>query len=770
METTRNVNASAERTQRFRLVGMDCASCATTLQKGVAQLDGVVVCAVSYANETMRVTGDAAPEDVVARVRALGYDVATDLAAGDDPDATQLLPPASRRRQSLVEFMMSRLETRLALVGLVLILPGLLFSELLRPLGLEHPLLDVSSVLAMVVAGGPIARSAWRALRVSRDVNIDVLMTVASLGAVGIGAYTEAGLVMVLFAIGEALESFTAQRARESIRSLMEVAPLEATRLRPCQDCREHLGVDGYAGGPCPHCPPTEEVVPVADLKPGDAIVVKPGRRIPMDGRVISGRSAVNQAPITGESLPVERAVGDDVFAGTINGAGALTVAVTRLAADNTISRIIQMVEEAQERRAPAQRFVDRFARIYTPAVIALAALVAVLPPLLFGEPWVSAEAPTDGWLYRALALLVVACPCALVISTPVSLISALGNAARHGVLVKGGAYLEALARIRAVALDKTGTLTAGVPDVRAVRAVACQGEEPDRCEPCLDLLALAAAVERRSEHPLARAVVEASAAQGLSSRYTADDVAALVGTGVKGTVAGEQVLVGSHAHFDGRIPHPPAHHEEMKAAAAKGLTPLLVGRDDRYLGYIAVADPLRDTSREAIAALRRAGIERVIMLTGDDAGTARRIADEAGITDVRAGLMPGDKVKALEALQAEVGSVAMVGDGINDAPALATADVGIAMGAAGSSQAMETADIALLSDDLNGLPFAVRLSRATMANIRFNIALSLGLKGAFLLLVLAGAGTLWMAVFADMGASLLVTLNGMRLRSQPRP
>ena len=745
--------------QQFQIRGMDCANCAATLEKGVAQLAGVSQCRVNFATEMMRVGGTVAPESVVARVRELGYDVA----ATDTPRDAAATPTPR-----FLAFLWQQRDTRLALLGAILILPGLLFNELLPFLGWEHPLLNVTSIAAMMVAGYPIAMSAWRALCINREININVLMTIASLGAVAIGAYTEGGLVMVLFAIGEALEGYTAQRARNAIRALMAVAPQEAVRRHVCVDCAEHLGQDGYTGGPCPFCPPSEQRVSVAALAVGDEIIVKPGERIPMDGVIISGASSVNQAPITGESMPVTKRLGDEVYAGAINLEGALILRVTHLAADNTISRVIQMVEEAQEKRAPAQRLVDRFARVYTPAVVALAVLVAAIPPLVWGQPFLNPDATTHGWLYRALALLVVACPCALVISTPVSLISAISNAARHGVLVKGGAFLEALAGVRVMAFDKTGTLTAGKPMVVMVRAVECRHSGNENCEPCDDLLALASAVEQRSEHPMAYALVQASAARGVQHRYAADDVTALVGRGVWGQVNGQRVTVGSHGYFDEELPHPQIDCLAAEEAAGNGQTPLLVSMGEDYLGYITVADTVRDSSRAAIQELKQAGIHHLIMLTGDNEATARQVGAEVGVTEVRAELLPAGKLQAIEALRQQYGPVAMVGDGINDAPALARADVGIAMGAAGTAQAMETADVALLSDDLSRLPFAVRLSRAAMRTIRVNVAISLGLKLAFMLLVLQGAGTMWMAVLADVGASLLVTLNGMRLLRRP--
>ncbi|NTU84849.1 MAG: heavy metal translocating P-type ATPase [Chloroflexales bacterium] len=723
--------------------GMDCAGCARTVETGVARLDGVELCELSFATERLRVRGAVERETVVQRVRELGYEVA-------EPDSAPAAPsPAAAPAPGFLGFMWARAETRLALIGALLVMPGLILHELL---GLDAPWAAGLAVLAMAITAWPIARSAWRSLVISRELTINALMTIAAVGAVVIGAYVEAGMVMVLFALGEALEGYTADRARQSIRSLMEVVPQTALRLHP-----------SCCSSGC------EERVPVGELRVGDIIVVRPGERIPMDGTVHAGESAVNQAPITGESSLVEKEPGAEIFAGSINGEGSLEVEITRLAADTTISRMIRLVEEAQERRAPVQRIVDRFSRWYTPAVVALAAMVAVLPPL-FGQPFWNPSPEEFGWLYRGLALLVVACPCALVISTPASLVSALSAAARTGVLFKGGASLEALSKVRAVAFDKTGTLTAGRPAVVAVRAAACAGfgyEQIGHCDSCDEVLALANAVERRSEHPLAHAIVSASAGRGLDARYpTAEGVTALTGRGVAGVVAGREVLIGSHRHFDAAIPHDQRHCAAAAQDAASGYTPVFVSAGGAYLGTITVADTVRATSREAVSRLKALGLRAVVMLTGDQQATAERIAAEVGVTEVRAELLPAQKVAAVEALERQYGPVAMVGDGINDTPALAAATVGIAIGAAhgGASQAMETADVTLMSDDLRRLPFAFGLSRAAMGTVAVNIALSIGIKLVFLALVLAGTGTMWMAVLADVGTSLLVTLNGMRL------
>ena len=748
---------------KLRITGMDCADCAKTVQSGVGGLPGVQQCTLNFGAALLHVEGDVAQDDVVARIRQLGYDVQEETAQ------TEANPTTNNAVVGFIRFLLQRRATTAALIGAMLILPGLLFNELLPMLNLSSPLLDATSLLALVVAGAPVAQSAWRTLRLSRQINMNLLMVIAAVGAVIIGAVTEAGLVMVLFAVGEALEGYTMERARHSIQALMEVAPAEATVLRPCMDCRAHVGQDGYTGGPCPFCGVEEVAVPVAQLQIGDTMLVKPGERIAMDGRVIKGASLVNQAPITGESTPVAKSKDAEIFAGSINGEGVLEIEVTRLAADNMISRIIALVEEAQARKAPVERFVDRFAQWYTPLVVAIAVLIAAVPPLLWHQPFWGDQ----GWLYRALTLLVVACPCALVISTPVTIISAISNAARNGVLIKGGAYLELLAKVRAIAFDKTGTLTEGRPSVVKVKAVDCQQIDLTQsfgdaacpgCAPCDDLLRAATMLERRSEHPLARAVVNAASQRGFAFDLApAQNVVALVGQGVSGDVGGHHMVLGSHAYFDAKVPHAAPVCQEIGAMADRGCTSMLLSEDGRYRGYIAVADAIRQESQPVLAELHALGVETSVLLTGDNRAAATAIAQQAGIRDVRAELLPAQKVDAVKELLDQYDVTAMVGDGINDAPALAAASVGIAMGA-GSAQALETADVALMGNELRKLPYALRLARAAMRTIRANIAFAIGIKLLFLGLVLFGLGNMWLAVLADVGASLLVTLNGTRL------
>ncbi len=739
----------------LQISGMDCAGCARTVEQGVANLDGVDMSKVIFTSEKLQVSGDVQRDTIVKRVRELGYDVV------ETPEGGESEAGADQRERNILTYMWGRRDTRLALLAGLLIIPGIIVTEFG---GMDFWWANLAAVAAMALAGFPVARSGWNNLRINHNLNINALMTIAATGGLIIGTYTEAAMIMVLFVLGEALEGYTAGNACQAITSLMDVAPNTAT-------CRIPAGHrNGAVGDQSRHeSSSEEETVNVDDLAIGDIVIVKPGERAPMDGRVVAGVSAVNQAPITGESVPVDKSVEDEVFAGSVNGIGVLEIEVTHLAKDNTISRIVQLVQEAQESQAPTQRYVDRFAAYYTPAVVVLAALVAILPPLIFGAPFLNPEDGTFGWLYRGLALLVVACPCALVISTPVSIISGISNAARNGILIKGGIFLEKLNEIKVIAFDKTGTLTQGRPAVVGVRADGCEtsARSDADCPVCDDLIALAGAIEQRSEHPFGQAVVAEADRRQVLTRYPAGStVSAMIGNGIVGMVDSREIMIGSHAYFDGNVPHTPQQCSLANAEAQEGLTPVMVSVEGSYRGTITVADTVRESSRDAVQDLYRAGIVAVAMLTGDSPATANAIAGQIGVTDVRAGLAPGDKSTAVNELRETYGPIAMVGDGINDAPALASADVGIAIGAAygGTAQAMETADIALMSDDLSRLPYALLLGNATMRTIRTNIAFSIGIKIIFMILVVLGMSTMWMAVAADVGVSLLVTFYGLRL------
>lgn len=739
---------------------MDCANCALTLERSIAGLDGVEEAQVNFSTALLRVSGAVALAQIAGRVEALGYTIA------DDEEVPETIPHAGQSGgvRGFIRYLLANRTTAVALIGAAFLLLSLPLTFILEG-PQTWPVRGLHIVVA-ALAGLPIALKGARALLVARQITIDLLMIVAALGALLIGETGEAATVILLFAIGEALEGYTAERSRDAVRCLLTLRPEQATVLRPCEDCEEHLGYDGYAGGLCPICGRHEVIVPVEEIQIGDDVLVRPGERIPVDGCVVGGASSVNQATVTGESMPIAKTEGDDVFAGTINGEGALEIAVTRLATDSTISRIVRLVEKAQSRRAPIERFIDRFAQWYTPSIVFLALAVAIIPPLVFGAPFLDTPDGARGWLYRALGLLLVGCPCALVISTPVTVVSALAGLARRGVLVKGGAFLDTLARIETFAFDKTGTLTQGHPVVMDVVTMTCH-HNGSRCEECDEMLALAAAVERRSEHPLARAILAEANARDLSHRYDpAETVTALAGRGIQGAVDGVTVTIGSHTFLHENGVMDESLHDRICTAEDAGQTIVVITRDDALLGFVGVADVPRDSSREALGVLK--GVEqnvRTVMLTGDHPIVAKTIARQIGHIDaIRADLLPEDKVSAIDALKAQYGVVAMIGDGINDAPALAAATVGIAMGGAGSAQAMETADVVLMQDDLARLPDAVRTSRHARRVIRQNIVFSLAIKALFLMLIIPGQATLWMAVAADMGASLLVTLNGMRL------
>jgi Zn2+/Cd2+-exporting ATPase len=573
----------------------------------------------------------------------------------------------------------------------------------------------------------PKATHSVRALR--PDMNL--LMTLAVAGAMLIDEWLEAATVAFLFAVSIALEAWSVGRARRAVEALLDLAPATA---RVVEDGR----VSEVAA----------DTVPV-----GARVSVRPGERVPLDGVVASGASHVNQAPITGESVPVWKDPGAPVYAGSVNGDGALELTTTKPASDSTLAHIIALVGQAQQKRGPAEQWVERFARVYTPAVLALAVLVAVLPPLLTSQSWLD-------WGYRALVLLVIGCPCALVISTPVTIVAGVAAAARHGVLIKGGAYLEAAGRAKAIALDKTGTLTEGRPRVTAVLPL------DDHTEAML--LARAAALEAESTHPIARAILDRAAADHVDVRR-AEDAQAVPGKGVTGVLDGKRYWLGSHRYLEERAQETPVLHAQLEALSSAGQTVVVVGTDAHVCGLIAIADALRRDARRAVESLHAQGVDRVVMLTGDNAPTARAIARDVGIDDVHAELLPADKVRVIDELVARYGTVGMVGDGINDTPAMARASFAVAMGAAGSDAAIETADIALMSDELSKLAWLIGHSRRALGIIRANIALSLAVKAIFAALTFAGHASLWAAIMADMGVSLLVIGNALRLTRSGR-
>ena len=690
----------------FKVEGMDCHEEVAILEHRLTRLAGL----------------EAFDADVIGQRLRIKYDAAK-LSAGSIAEAVAQTGMRAWLEHEEPAPVAASVVTRQRL----LVLSGVSFAAGLAWLYLGGPgsLVWIPFALSIALAGVFTARRALVSLR-SGVLDINVLMLVAVVGAIALGEWSEAASVVFLFALAQLLESRAMDRARGAIRALMDLAPVEAIVRRGPRDMR----------------------IPVDDVIVGDTIVVRPGEKVPLDGRVIGGESYVNQAPVTGESLPVEKSAGHEVFAGTINGRGALDVLVTRLRRDSTLARIIHLVERAQAQRAPSQAFVDRFARIYTPVVLVLAIVIALAPPLLAGGAW-------STWFYRSLVLLVISCPCALVISTPVSIVSALAAGARKGVLIKGGVHLEKMATIRCVAFDKTGTLTRGRLHVVDVLPVA--GIE------ALEVLRVAAALEMRSEHPIGQAIVAHAASMGLRPAAV-EGFQALPGRGAEGRLGPHAVLVGSHRLFEERGLCITEMETALDGLAARGASAVMVAAGGMAVGVIGVADEPREMVRDSIGLLRKLGIEHVVLLTGDQDAAARALAESLDLDAYRAGLLPEDKVTAVQELRARYGALAMVGDGVNDAPALAAADVGIAMGVAGTDAALETADVALMADELSKIPYALRLSRATARNIHANIAFSIILKAAFLVLAVTGTATLWMAVAADMGASLIVIANALRL------
>jgi Cd2+/Zn2+-exporting ATPase len=592
------------------------------------------------------------------------------------------------------------------------------------------------AVAAMLAGGWFLLPKAWKAVRQFRP-DINLLVVIAAIGASVIGEWVEASAVVFLFGVAEWLEGWADRRARRATEALLELAPKVAVVKR-----------DGRF-----------VEVPVDQVALGETVATKSGMSIPLDGEVISGESSVNQAPITGESVPVDKKPGDTVFAGTINGEGSLEIEVTKTTGDTTLARIIRLVAEAQDQKAPTQRFVDVFAGYYTPTVTVVALLVFLVPPLLMGGEW-------NTWLYRACVLLIIACPCALVISTPVSIVAGLTALARRGVLVKGGAHLETIGRLRGLAVDKTGTITAGKPQVLAVDLVNAANEAA--------VLGIAAAIDDHSAHPLANAVVGYAKAKGISFSR-ASNYQARSGRGAEGVIDGHAYFVGNHrfAHELGVCSED--IEARLGAIEANGQSVVVVGHrphdgcKGEVLGIIAIGDTLRPNAKAAVAALHAAGVEQVIMLSGDNQRTADFIAKQVGIDEARGDLLPDDKVAAVKALREKYGVVGMVGDGVNDAPAMATANIGIAMGAAGTDAAIETADIALMQDELGKIAETIRMGRRTLGIIHFNIAFALSLKALFLVLTLIGYASLWFAILADTGATLLVIANALRLLATPK-
>ena len=711
----------------FVIKNMDCPTEEALIRKRLGALTGIEELAFNLIERRLTVTHALADDQsILGTLREVGMEVVSAPQAQSETctrcaaEPEVAAPVVSRRIWALMAVSGSA-----AITAEVLVWTGAAETS---------PAIIALALLSIATGGLGTLRKGWIALK-TFTLNINFLMSVAVIGAVAIGKWPEAAVVIFLFALAELIETLSLERAKNAVRGLMAMTPETATVRLDNGEWRELVA---------------------AEVQVGQTIRVKPGERIALDGVVTAGGSAVNQAPITGESIPVEKAPGDTVFAGTVNERGAFEFRVTANKGNTTLARIIRSVQEAQGQRAPTQRFVDRFAHYYTPAVVAFAVLVAALPPLFFGAAF-------GPWFYKALVMLVIACPCALVISTPVTVVSGLAAAARRGILVKGGVHLENGRLLKAVAVDKTGTLTNGKPVVTDVIPLA------DR--PADALLQLAASVDAHSEHPVAAAIVSAwqARADGSEAARTLLPVTSfesLTGRGVKAVVENRRYYVGNHRLIEELSICGPRVEQALKQLEQEGKTAVVLTTESEPLCVFGVADTLRDHSVEAIGDLHALGVASM-MLTGDNQTTASAIAAKAGIDNARGGLLPEDKLAAIDDLLRRYGQVGMVGDGINDAPALAKASIGFAMGAAGTDTAIETADVALMDDDLRKLPQFIRLSRDTSRVLRQNISLAIGIKAVFFVLALAGQATLWMAVFADMGASLIVVFNGLRLLRQ---
>lgn len=696
--------AIAERTE-YRLENLTCASCAMKFEGNVKNLPTVENAQVNFGASKLSLTGNVTIED---------------LEAAGAFDGIKVFPAAERRVIEVIPFH-KRKENIVTVLSLLFLIPGTILSFSHSE---TYPAAILLFAISIAIGGASIFKTGIKNL-LRFEFDMKTLMTIAIIGAAIIGEWREGAVIVFLFAVSEALEAYSMNKARQSIRLLMDIAPPTATVRR---------------GG---------ELMELAteDIVKGDVLIVKPGQKLAMDGTVLSGTSTINQAAITGESVPVLKTVGDEVFAGTLNEEGALEVTVTKLVGDTTLAKIIHLVEEAQAEKAPSQKFVDRFAKYYTPVIMVLAILVATVPPLL-GADW-------NTWIYQGLAVLVVGCPCALVVSTPVAIVTAIGNAARQGVLIKGGIHLEETGHIRAIAFDKTGTLTKGYPEVTDFIPVGV-GDEAK-------LLQSIAAVESLSQHPLAKAITTYAYQNG-AKRVEATNFQSVTGKGVYAEVEGAPTYIGS-IDWATELSSLPAHAVQQATALQQaGKSVMAIVIDATYLGLIAVADSVREESRNVLQKLKKIGMEHTVMLSGDHPETAQAIATDLEMTDVRGGLMPEDKLTAIKELRDTYGRVAMVGDGVNDAPALAASTIGIAMGGVGTDAALETADIALMADDLEKLPYTIKLSRKTLRIIKENIMFALGLKIVALLLIIPGWLTLWIAIFADMGATLLVVLNSLRL------
>ncbi|HWP81439.1 MAG TPA: heavy metal translocating P-type ATPase [Bacteroidota bacterium] len=691
----------------LHLSDLCCATEEQLIRQKLERKRGVHGLEFDVINRRLRVKHETALSDILQSLNEIGF---------------KAEPVASDKPSGLHHRPVSMLLVSTVASGSLLLMGGI-FSWL----GSPEILSTGAFILSIVVGGWNIALKALKAVR-NRSLDMNFLMALAAIGAIAIGEYAEGAAVIFLFALSLLLESMSVDRSQRAIQSLMKLSPLTARIRRNA----------------------VETEVSVEEVAIGETVIIRPGERIPLDGTVQHGSSTIDESSLTGESIPVPKQPGSHVFAGTFNQRGALEVVTTHRSTDSTLARIVHLIEEAQRKKAPSQSFIESFARYYTPAVFLLAIGIALAPPLLYAQPF-------GDWFYRALVLLVIACPCALVISTPVTIVSALTNAARRGILVKGGKYLELLARVRSVALDKTGTLTQGKPRVTDI--VPLNSLSPR------ELLRIAAALELKSEHHLAGAFLEKIQEEGVTvDDIPIDQFTSMTGRGVRGIIGSASYLAGNHQLIEEMGLCSPDLETIFSRLEAEGKTVVALARDTEVLGVMGIVDPLRSESQKAIQELHALGVENITMLTGDNRGTAEALAKQVNLHETKAELLPDQKLAVISDLQRRYGVVAMVGDGINDAPALASADIGIAMGGVGSDTALETADVVLMNDDLSKLPYSITLGKRALRIIKQNIVVALLTKAVFLMLGVFGMTSLWLAILADDGATLVVILNSLRL------
>lgn len=707
----------------LKIYGMDCAEEVSVLKKEFSSVAGIQSLDFDVLNGKMTVSFDEGQTNSGELIKAVGRTGMRAEFYGNKKSAEETLP----FWQSWGKTILTSLSGVCLGSGFVIIviLNGFLSAISEDKAGIP-PIAKAFFLLSTLLGTWFVLPKAWLSLKRFRP-DMNLLMTIAVLGAIVIGELFEAATVSFLFALSLALESWSVSRARNAIAALMELTPLTARVI-------DSQGL--------------ETEIDASEVQIGTKILVRPGEKIPLDGKIVAGTTSVNQAPITGESLPVNKNIGDEVFAGSINEEGAIDIETTKISSESTLSKIIKLVEDAQSKRSASEQWVEKFARYYTPLIMILALIVAVIPPLVFGASW-------GKWFYEALVLLVIACPCALVISTPVSIVSALVAAAKNGVLVKGGSFLEIAAHLRVIAMDKTGTLTQGKPEVDVLVPLSGHTE--------VELLTIAAAIEKRSEHPLAQAIVKYANARNINPSAV-ENYSAVKGKGATALLNGQPVWVGSHRYLEEMGKETPEMHSKLEELSSGGRSVVVIGEKDHVCGFITLSDKVRVDALATIQQLHDIGIEKIIMLTGDNKPTAEAIAKLTGVDELRAELLPEDKVSVIEELVSKYQNVAMVGDGVNDAPALARSNLGIAMGAGGTDAALETADVALMRDELSRLPWLISHAKRTLVIIRFNIFLSLGVKALFMLLTFLGHASLWMAIAADMGVSLIVVANALRL------